>query len=224
MRLSRTLRGRGIILVPILIALASACSDYTSSPRIDGGPVPSPATEVVFCSGSEPRWVAFQDGDGTWTRALPATAGGKLRFRKAFTSRHAGVATVRVFSNVTLLSVQYGDPAELPIVGDTLPEDCSTSRPKTLLGTVAGLDANEVAVIGSAFFRTTVFPDEGNDFALGGLLEGPQDILASRSGRADRGTLTRMIYRHTPALPDSAILPAFDFASPESFAPAIANL
>lgn len=223
MRLSRTLRGRGTVLVPLFFALASACSDYTSAPYT-GGPVPPSATEVVFCNGSEPSWVAFQDGDGAWTRALPVTAAGNVRFRNAFTSTRAGIATARVFSNLTLVSVQYGDPAELQIVGDTLPEDCSTSRPKTLLGTVAGIDTSEVAVIGSSFIRTTVFPEEGLNFALGGLSEGPQDILASRSSRTDRGKLTRLIYRHTSVLPDSTTLPLFDFASPESFAPAIANL
>lgn len=224
MRLSPTLRGGATVLALLTMALAAACSDYTSAPRAGGGPVPPSGTEVVFCSGSEPGWVAFQDGDGAWARAQPVIGGGKVRFRQVFAGTRGAVAIVRVFSNLTMLSVQYGDPAELPSVGDTLPEDCNASRPETILGSVDGLDSNDVAVIGASSFRTTVFPEEGNRFTLGGLFEGPQDILASRSPRTDRGTLTRMIYRHTPALADSATLPAFDFTSPESFAPAVANL
>src|SRR5207249_11101347 len=97
---------------------------------------------------------------------------------------------------------------------------------KTLVGTVAGLDTNEVAVISAGFgSREVTSPLEDNSFSLRGLITGPQDILAVRSTRANNSELlTRIILRRNPELPDSATLPVLDFDSDESFAPMVTNV
>jgi len=55
--------------------LLAACSDAMTSPA----PPPPTTISVAYCSGLEPLWVAFQDGNGAWNRALPATAGRRAR-------------------------------------------------------------------------------------------------------------------------------------------------
>ena len=109
-------------------------------------PSPSVTVDVPFCNVAAPDWVAFQDGDGAWTRALPAVEGQKIRFRHTFASDHGAIAAARDFpgSNLTTLAVLYGTPEELVIAADTTPIHCGPAATKTLLGTVAGIDTNDV--------------------------------------------------------------------------------
>ena len=136
----------GLVHACVLVLLA-ACGDSTSAPPRDGGPAVSPqVVDVSFCSGAQPSWVAFQDGDGSWTRTLPTLSDGRFRFRHAFISDRAGMAMMRPAGEQTMLFVQYAAPAELAVAGDTSSAFCATARPKSLLGRVAGLDTSDVAV------------------------------------------------------------------------------
>jgi hypothetical protein len=183
---------------------------------------------VRYCTGLEPFWVAFQDGNGTWTQALPSVGGGMTTFSSAFSTNRGAIATlVRVSAGFTALGVQYGTPTELTAVGDTNPDDCGGSGvTKTLQGTVAGLGTNEFALINTGFgSRARVRLDVGNSFELHALPTGPQDLLATRTTQTTEGdALTRMIVRRNLDLPDGATLPVLDFASAEAFAPAVANV
>ena len=184
---------------------------------------------VRYCSATEPYWVAFQDGNGAWTQAQPSVAGGTFTFRSDFSTNRGAIATLGRYglgAALTVLSVQYGTPAELVTAGDTNSRDCGPAVSKTLLGTVAGLDTNESAFINTAFLsRVRVGPALGDTFALKGLPSGPQDLLAVRSTRANGSeAVTRMIMRRSLDLPDSTTLPELDFAGAEAFAPAVANV
>ena len=180
--------------------------------------------DVTYCPGLEPVWLAFQDGDGAWTRTLPVQRDGKVVFTHTFTSNRGGVATTVVAGALSSVSVQFGAPAELAIVGDTIPQFC-TGQAKALLGTVAGLGANETAFINAGFFARASAHPEREEFGLGDLPAGPQDILVTRTTRTNGAdVITAMILRHTPDLPDSTILPVFDFNSTEAFAPVTAHL
>jgi hypothetical protein len=213
-------------LILALSILAGCSSDKINAPQPIIGP--STAVEVPFCAGLEPSWVAFQDGNGAWTQALPVIAGQKVTFVHSFTADRGAIATVRLFRNgLRTLDVQYGLPAELAIVGDTTPAHCALPVSQTLLGTVAGIDTNEVAQINAGFgTRDLVALGEGNtDFALPSLIAGPQDILATRISRlSGTNVLTRVILRHTPPLPDSTKLPVIDFNSTEAFPPVVGNV
>lgn len=218
--------GATVELILALSILTACSSDKIDAPQ----PIVGPPTTVAvpFCAGLEPSWVAFQDGDGAWTQALPVIGGQRVTFGHAFTTDRGAIATARVFnSGLTTVSVQYGLPSELAIVADTTPAHCASTAPQTLLGTVAGIDTNEVASINAGFgTRDLVALGEGStEFALPSLVAGPQDILATRISRLN-GTevLTRVIVRHTPTLPDSATLPVIDFNSAEAFTPAIAHV
>jgi hypothetical protein len=212
-------------LIAVLSILA-ACSDYSTTPLAVNTGGQSSTVDVAFCADQAPSWVAFQDGDGAWTQAQPTTAGTRATFHHTFTSNRAAIAAARRFSGLTTLSVWFGLPSELPAGGDADAAHCGSLVSKALLGTIAGVDTNELAVVSSGEFSSAfLFHDGTRSFILSGLDEGPQSILATRSKRIDnRVTLDRLILRRIPALPDSAMLSVFDFNSAESFAPAVANV
>jgi hypothetical protein len=222
----RILLVRHAIAGSMFAAVVAGCSKDVTSPIVNN-PGPTRTVNVAFCTGVEPRWVAFQDGDGGWLQAQPVVSGQQTIFSHTFAFDHAAIATAREFgSGLTTLDIQYGTPEELTIVADTNPAHCGPAVSKTLLGTVAGLDTNEVASISaSSFSRAFVVPDAQHSFVLSGLAEGPQDILAARNTRVNNAeVLTKLILRRTPQLADSATLPVLDFNSAEAFAPAVASV
>jgi hypothetical protein len=211
--------------IAALAAVASCNKDLTSVPVHDPGPART--VSVGFCTGLEPRWVAFQDGDGLWVQAQPIVSGQQTIFRHTFAFDHAAIATARAFATgLTALDIQYGAPDELTIAADTNPLHCGPAISKTILGTIAGLDTNEVATISaSQFSRAFLVADEQHSFVLSGLADGPQDILAARNTRVNNAeVLTRLILRRTPQLADSATIPVLDFNATEAFAPAVGNV
>jgi len=198
-----------------LVGLA-ACG----STSVTGTPPPT-AVAVAYCSGLEPEWVAFQDGDGAWTRVQPSPPGGKVTFDSRFSTTRGAVATLNRSGDLTFLSVLYGTPAELETVGDTNPRDCGPFDAKTLLGTVAGLNTDEVAFVSGPFF-SRVRAGVDNTFELKALPSGPRDLLGMLTD--GRGAVTGFILRRDVDVPDSTTLPVLDFGAPEAFAPAVANV
>ena len=209
-----------------LLALAigvAACSDYQRTPAgPDPDPGPHPTTvEVAFCNGAQPQWVAFQDGDGEWTRAQPVVTGQLAIFLRTFNSDRAAIATARDFaSGLKAVSIQYGAPAELANVGDARPDLCGVVANNTLLGSVAGIDTNEVAVISTGrSTREATTVAEGSTFTLR-QVSGPEELLATRLTRVDQNVfLTGIILRRGPELPDGATIPLLDFDSDEVIHP-----
>jgi len=207
--------------VLFLVAALGACSDGTL-PSTPPPPPPPTTVAVAYCAGLEPTWVAFQDGDAAWTQAQPTVSGSNKTFRHEFAADRGAIATLSgAGGNITVLSVLYGTPAELVTAGDTNPRDCGPAPAKTLLGTVAQLDANETAFV-SASFNSRVRVSVDRTFELKGLASGPRDLLAARTDGSD--VITRLILRRDIDVPDSTTLPVLDFASAEAFAPAVANV
>ena len=209
---------RGLLF---LIAM-SACSDAVMSPP---PPPPPPFTaRVAYCVGSEPLWVAFQDGAEAWTRALPSTSGGKVVFQHTFASNRAAIAaSFDAGPGINSLQVHYGTPAELELVGRTYVAFCVPFQ-KTLLASVAGLDTNQFAYVSGGYVteRAILFNES---FPLEALPPGPRDIVAARvTFSAATSVLNSIILRRDVDLPDGATFPVLDFNSAEAFAPATGNL
>lgn len=172
-------------------------------------------------------WVAFQDGAGAWTRALPTTSNGNVVFQTSIAATRGGIATVfQGGLGLTSLQVLFGTPEELESVGFTNPRFCSPAEVKSLRGSVAGLDTNELAIIRGGFDAQAVAHSAtGGAFVLQVLPPGPQDILATRVVRTNGiDSIPQMILRRGIDLPDGATLPVLDFSSPEAFGPAVANV
>lgn len=227
MRSLRTLVIRHALAGSIVaLAALAGCNKDLVSPSVQH-PGPTRTIDVAFCTGLEPRWVAFQDGDGAWVQAQPVVSGQRTIFSHSFTFEHAAIATAREFEvGITSLDVQYGAPEELTIAADTNSRHCGPAVTKTILGTVAGLDTNEVAAVSAGeLSRAFVVPDARHSFVLGGLTDGPQDILATRNTRVNNvEVLTKLILRRVPQLADSEAIPVLDFNSTEAFAPVAANV
>ena len=208
----------------LIMALTGCSHDMMSVPPPPPPPPPPTAVTVAYCAGLEPDWVAFQDGDGAWIRAQPIVAGANTTFRADLAADRGAIATATRSGAFTIVSVLYGTPAELATPGDTNPRHCLPATAKTLLGTASGLGTDGVAFIGSSFdARVRVGPD--GTFELTSLPGGPRDLLATRFVQANgSGPVSGMILRRDVDLPDSTTLPVFDFASPEAFAPAVADV
>jgi hypothetical protein len=212
--------------IAVAFSILSACYDY-STPYRNPDPPDGTSVDVAFCGGLEPAWLAFQDGDGPFTQALPTSSNGNRVFRHTFTSNRAAVAmTTLLGGGMTLVQVQYGTPAELAIVGVTAPKFCGPNVTKTLLGTIAGVDASETVTVTAGFFsRSAALSPARTEFAIDGLADGPQDLLATRTALVGGvPTITGMILRRDIDLPDSASVSLIDFASAEVFAPAVASV
>ena len=212
-------------LAVCLLALLSACSDAVSPPLVP--PPPQVQTvSVAFCDPYAPLWVGYQDGDGAWTRAAPTVASGNSLFDLKFSSNHGAIATVLESTpGTTFLQVLYGTPEELASVGINSSRLCGPTTIKTLLGTVAGVDTNERAIVRGGF-GSVVVAHHGEDFALDYLPAGPRDIIAARATLDAGGDerLTKFILRHGVDLPDSASLGVLDFNAPDAFSPVVANV
>ena len=205
----------------LLAAMLSACSDAMVSP-----PPPPSTISVSYCSPFQPLWVAFQDGDGPWTRATPTTANGNSVFEYSFSSSRGAIATVLEGApGSTFLQVLYGAPDELASIGITSPRFCGPAEVKTLFGTVAGVDITDVAIVRGGFISEAVV-HSGDRFALDVLPPGPRDILAALATPTATGQLQlrKLILRRSIDLPDGASLPVLDFDAPEAVAPVLANV
>jgi hypothetical protein len=163
-------RALGVVVALTLSAL-SACSSYDApagpTEPVVTPPQPTPSVvDLAYCRGGEPAWLAYQDGDGAWTRVLPSTSGALTTFRLAFTQSRGAVARVALLpGGLTTLSILYGLPSELRIVSDTAFQQCSGEALRTVSGTVAGLGVDDVALLSSGnSVRDLVFPEAGNGF------------------------------------------------------------
>jgi hypothetical protein len=202
-----------------LLALLSGCSDY-GSPNY---PPPELQTvAVVYCDGFAPLWVAFQDGDGPWTRVQPTAANGNQVFQYSFASNHGAVASVRdVGGGLTLLHVLLGRPDELASIAISGPRACGATD-KTLLGTIAGVESTDLAIVRGGFFSEAQVLG-GGSFTLDALPAGPRDILVERATTIDGAgpRLSQLLLRRGVDLPDHAQIPPLDFNSPEAFEPVL---
>ena len=198
-----------------------------SSIRIDllvSAPHPTIVT-LTYCTEAAPAWLASQDGNGEWRQMLPNVEGARTIFRRNFVTDRGGIATASPILDgaLSVLSVLYGTPSELESVSDTNLQDCGGGDPKDLFGSVAGLEANESALISTGNILRASVPAGRTTFHLAGVPSGPQDLLATRSTSAAGGAVvTGLLLRRNVDLPDGANIGTLDFASPEAFAPASA--
>jgi hypothetical protein len=206
----------------LLCAALAGCNDTPTEPATVG---PTDVA-VAYCTGLEPAWVAFQDGDGQWTRVRPTIEGANTVFHLALHTARGGIATLVPLADGTLtqLSVLYGLPGELATVGDTNRLDC-TFDVKTVVGRVVGLRVDESALVSAGLFGRAIVHAQNDSFTLVGLASGSRDLVVTRTTPvAGIPTVTGIILRRNVDVPDGGSIPPLDFASPEVFAPATSTV
>ena len=220
--------GRARVVRALALYMLAACGgDRLTSTHAPGQQNPPTTVDVPFCAAVAPDWVAFQDGDGVWTRALPVIDGQRMRFRYTFASDRGAMAAARLLpgNRLTTLTIQYAEPKELIIGADTASLACGALATKTLFGSVAGLGPNDVAAVTAGYGASALLAASQRAFALRGLVPGPQEILATRKAPVnDVRQLASVILRRTPDLPDSTLLSTLDFNSAEAFAPVLVRV
>jgi hypothetical protein len=166
--------------------------------------------------------VAFQDGDGAWTRVAPVLYDRFAVVHLSLESPRGGLAVARDHaSTMSSLVVQYAAARELANAGDQQLELCGITDDRTLTGSVKGLAADELAVVSSnRSTREVVSLNRGSDeFTLGSVSTGPQEILITRLKNVDGvAALTGFILRHSDDLAEGTV-PCADFGSSEVFLP-----
>ncbi len=165
-------------------------------------------TLAFAACGEKPVWVAFQDGDGQWTR-LTST---NNFYSFTLTSGRGGLAFVTIPGvNLPYLVVQYFTAAEFSSV-----TSCQTLG--TINGTVTGLDGTHSARIslglGFGFASSTV-----PNFQIERVRTGTYDLVGYRGVLTFGNSLNdRAIIRRDQDIPNGGSVGTLDFNGSESFA------
>ena len=223
----------------LLAAALAACNDTPTAPGA-GRPLAaaraaleSDGVEAVWTfadTASRPVWLAYQSGDGAWTRVTPRTAGDTTSF--AFSVRDRGGVAVVTRSAAEgeaayELAVFYGSAEEIATFGraESAPIAAGTKR---LTGSVAGGGMMSQTTVTLGGTMAMVMPMQST-FTMSNVASGPQDLVAALSSFSMDGpepsiALSKLIIRRGVDLADGAAIPTLDFGGAEAFAPASAAL
>lgn len=177
-------------------------------------PPSTASVSIPFCSNDMPLWFAYQNEGYNWQQVTPTGSS----FNFAATQR-LSVGYVFVGGGDTQINVFSVTRAEFSASTD---RDCAGSRSHT--GSIAGAATGQSAriVMGTARAAPTAATPT---FTLSGVPARPLDLVATL-GVSTTSTLTpdRIIIRRSLDLATGSAIPALDFASAESFAPASSTL
>ena len=174
---------------------------------------------VSYCTADAPIWLAYQDGNGAWTRVLPNSGTNTYQFNIA--SGKAGLATVDTVGTGFDLNISYATTAEYNGFGNGF--GCGSGGGKTVNGTVANVSTMQFAQVTLGFSTKFVLPITSSAFSLTTVAAGPQDLFASRSDATTR-RVDKLILRRALNIADGGTIPVLDFNAAEAFAPASANV
>jgi hypothetical protein len=167
-------------------------------------------------AANKPIWLAFQDGNGAWTRV--SGSGDVYTFNLAGT--RGGVVWVTQASGTnTLVSGLFSSRAELTTTPVVL---CGANPTKTVAGTMTGLAAGDQGNI-SYGNRTATGGLASSAFTLNGVLEGAQDVVGYRQNAATPFVNDRMLLRRDVSVANGGTLGTLDFNGADSFVPATAT-
>ena len=175
-----------------------------------------------FCTSSLPRYfVAARDGNGPWTRLMPAN---DTSFSFSLPSGSGSLAEVTLDSGgfrTTVYSYTAQEMAARAAAQCALFQNLSTRTANGSFGGVTGFRTSQVGMgwwFGSANGNGT--------WAMQNLPAGPLDVIAARNGeftQAHAMPVDRMIIRRGLNPASGATIPVLDFNAAESFDPTIAT-
>lgn len=202
---------------------ASAQGDQMITFQIVVAPISTGVIKWKFCSSSLPRhFFAVKDGNGPWTRIMPASADTSFSF--SLTSGSGQVAEINIENGgfrTTIHSYTAQEMAARAAAQCTLYQNV-TSR--TVSGSFGGVTGFRISHVGMGWWFGSA---NGNGtFGLANLPPGPLDIMAVRNSDGSGPTtalVDRMIIRRGLNPASGATLPVMDFGAAESFAPTIST-
>jgi len=206
--LTVTASGTGVSNAIAIFALT------VTQPPVSGGNV---TWAFGFCeSALRPIWVAAQDGTGAWQQVV----GSGNSYSFAITSTGGIAYVTQRGANEYSLNLYYATLAELQGQGSTT---CPTAATKTVLGTVAGLNA---AAFGQAQISlgptSAAVTAPASAFTLNNVIAGALDLVAARTAinLTTAAIVTdKLIIRRGVNAASGATLPVLDFNSAEAFDP-----
>ena len=176
-----------------------------------------------FCDvASLPTFVAFRSGTtGSFTRA---TLGTNNTYSFTINGVGAMVWVTLDQQNSPTVSLWYGSVSELNFTGTNQCSSAATRKSHT--GTFLGLGLTQTGSVAMGGSFAQGIPGSSS-FSISNVLDGNTDLLAFRgmlnfmtgASTPDRGVLRRNVN-----YANGAVIPAIDFAGPESFAPATATV
>lgn len=175
-----------------------------------------------FCGAAEqPIWVAAQNATGSWQRVT-----GVANSYSFSISANGGVAYVtQNGADDYSLNLFYGSLSELQARGGAV---CPTAATKTVLGSVAGLNAGALGraqvTLGSA---SAIVVAPSTAFTLSEVASGVLDLVAARSttNLSTFATVTdKLIIRRGLNPANGSTLPVLDFNAAEAFDPDVKSV
>jgi len=175
---------------------------------------------VVGCSAAEkPVWAAVQNGSGAFQTVVPVgdvyhftIDAGKGAF--AYILRNGGTSSVHQMY-MTQSEWAFGDISLCP--------GAAFTGTKVIDGTVAGLDAGDLAFVSLGGAQDLVI-NPLTAFHLAGALDGPHDQIGFKRAATGLGATTRGFLMRDQNPPDHTTTALYDFTSGASYAPATAAI
>jgi hypothetical protein len=206
----RLARGAGATL---LVFGITAC-DLSTGPEQVQTPID---LELDFCSNDVPVWFAYQNIGQPTTQVIP-DAQGTVRFTAS-----ARVVLGMVWQSGTDYHSEFiyaSNDELLALSGRACLEEVGT---KAVNGTVSGVTAAQVAVVGMNF-ASAPLTGGNTSYSLTGLPDRPLDLLASRqNATAVQRIADRLVLRRTQNFANNATVPVIDFNAAEAVNAATAN-
>ncbi len=204
------------------VSINATGTGVTATPAVFNVTVSAPSggsnVTLSYCAADAPIWVAFQDGNGAWTRV---NATGTNSYTFSVSSGRAGVATVDTVGTGFDLNVTYATTAELNGFGATT--GLGECGGKTVNGTVANVGMTQFANVSLGYSTKFVLPITSSAFTLTNVASGPQDLFAARLTAATQRA-DKLILRRGLDIANGGSLAVLDFNAAEAFAPAMANV
>lgn len=157
-----------------------------------------------------PIWVAYQDGNGAWTRAT-----GTANVYRFTINQSKGAVAWTTGSGVYIWLMTR---AELT----NGIQACETAGTKRVTGTVAGVTASDYprVSLGNSQSPTIL----GGAWTIDRVLNGPQDLIGYRQSQTTPRVGERAVIRRDLDIPNNGSAGVVDFDGAESFAPVAATV
>ncbi len=201
---------------------SSAQGDQTVTIQVVVAPVSTGNIKWKWCSASLPRYfLAVKDGNGPWTRIMPAN---DTSFNFSIASGAGQVAEVTNDSGGFRTTVYQYTAQEMAARAASQCALVNNASTRMATGNFGGVTGFRVSYVGMGWWFGSA---NGNgSYQLLNLPAGPLDLIAARAGEvvdASAIPIDRMILRRGINPTPGGTIPALDFNAAESFAPATAT-